>query len=297
MLKPSQVYGVIPALVTPFDAKEELNLESLRRITRHVIDNGAHALMTTGGNGEFPHLTREEKQLVIRTVVDETRGRIPVIAGTAACSTREAIALGEDARRAGADALIVTPPYYFRLPDDALYQFYRDLAANAVLPVIIYNNPLYTGNSLSPALIARLAEIPGIIGLKQSQSDQGQLIEVLRLIGDKISVCTGIDSQFYSALCVGARGVFSTAACVVPRQLVELYDATQAGRHAEAKAMHLRLQMLNRFLEYDPGYVAPCKDGLNMLGLNAGNVRAPFANVTPEEHEELHRVLLNLGLM
>lgn len=297
MITSQDVHGIIPALVTPFDEGENLDEGALRRLTQYAITNGVHALMTTGGNGEFPHLMREEKQRVIQIVVEETRACVPVIAGTAACSTREAILLSQDAKEAGADAIIVTPPYYFPLTDSSLYQFYRDLAAVSPLPVVLYNNPAYTGNPLSPSLIARLAEVPNIIGLKQSASDLGQLVEVLRLVGDRISVCTGIDSQFYAALCVGARGVFSTAACIVPRQMVALYDAVLASQHADARAYHAQLQPLNRFLEYDPGYVAPCKDALNLLGLPAGRVRAPFPNVTPSEHKELRQVLVGLEMI
>lgn len=297
MITSQDVYGVIPALVTPFDERDKLNEGAIRKLTQYVLNNGVHALMTTGGNGEFPHLMREEKQRVIQIVVEETSGRVPVIAGTAACSTREAILLSQDAKEAGADAVIVTPPYYFTLPDSSLYEFYRDLATASPLPVIVYNNPAYTGNPLSPALIARLADIANIIGLKQSESDLGQLVEVLRLVGDRMSICTGIDSQFYASLCVGAKGVFSTAACIVPRQMVALYDAAQAGRYIEAREQHTQLQPLNRFLEYDPGYVAPCKDALNLLGLPAGRVRAPFPDVTASEHQELRQVLVALEMI
>ncbi len=297
MITSEDLHGVIPALVTPFDEKENLDEGALRKITQYVLENGVHAVMTTGGNGEFPHLLREEKQRVTQVVVEETAGRVPVIVGTAACSTREAILLSQDAMDAGADAVIVTPPYYFTLPDDSLHQFYRDLAAASPLPVVVYNNPTYTGNPLSPALIARLAEIPNVIGLKQSESDLGQLVEIIRLIGDRISICTGIDSQFYPSLCVGAIGIFSTAACVIPRQMVALYEAVQAARYADAQAWHVRLQSLNRFLEYDPGYVAPCKEALNLLGLPAGRVRAPFPDVTAAEHKELRHVLSALDMI
>jgi 4-hydroxy-tetrahydrodipicolinate synthase len=290
------LHGVIPAIVTPFTPDDAVDTEALRRLTDHVLQGGVHAIMTTGGTGEFPHLSRDEKRLVTRTVVEQARGRAPVIAGTAACGTREALLLAQDAREVGAAAAIVTPPYYFKLPDRALAAHYRELTRSAGLPIVVYNNPTYTGNNLSPELIAELADVPGIVGLKQSNADLGQLVEVLRLVGDRCAILTGIDSQFYPSLCAGARGIFSTAACVVPRQMVRLYEAQRAGDHAAALRLHQELQALNRFLEYDPGYVAPCKEALAMIGLPCGPVRQPLPELTPEERAGVQAALVALGL-
>ena len=151
--------GVIPAIPTPFTPDgRSVDEAALRSVVRHVVDAGVHGIMTTGGTGEFPHLSREERRRVTEVVVSETAGAVPIFAGTAACSTWEAIALGEDAAAAGADAAILTPPFYFRIPDEQLYGHFADVAASAALPVVVYNNPLYTGNNLSPALIASLME-------------------------------------------------------------------------------------------------------------------------------------------
>ena len=250
--------GVIAAIATPFDGKEKVDISGLKKLVKYAVDGGVHGIMTTGGTGEFPHLQREEKKLITGTVVEAVKERALVIAGTAACSTMEAIALSEDAKKVGTDAIILTPPYYFKLPDESLFTHFRDVARNVKLPVVVYNNPLYTGNNLSPELIARISRLNGIIGLKQSNPDLGQLVEVIRTARKGFAVLTGIDSQFYPALCAGGKGIFSTAACVVPQMMVDIYDAFQNGKHPEALAQHMKLQILNRFLEYDPGYVAPC---------------------------------------
>src|SRR5919201_7158262 len=158
--------GVIPAIPTPFTSDGgRIDEEALRRLVRHVVDGGVHGIMTTGGTGEFPHLSREERRRVTELVVSETSGAVPVFAGTAACSTWEAIALGEDAAAAGADAAILTPPFYFRIPEDMLHRHFASVAASGSLPTVVYNNPLYTGNPLSPTLIATLMELPNVIGL------------------------------------------------------------------------------------------------------------------------------------
>jgi 4-hydroxy-tetrahydrodipicolinate synthase len=299
MLNAERLQGVIPAIPTPFTADgRAVDETALRRVVRHVVDGGVHAIMTTGGTGEFVHLSREERRRVTEIVASEAAGAAPVIAGTAACSTWEAIALGEDAAAAGADAAILTPPFYFRIPEDMLHRHFADVAAASALPVVVYNNPLYTGNNLSPQLIASLMELPNVIGLKQSNDDLGQLVEAMRLSGGSgRSLCTGIDSQFYAALCVGARGIFSTAAAIVPSQMVRLYDLAQAGDHDAARAQHELLQPLNRFLEYDPGYVSPTKEALELMGIGCGPVRRPLPDFPDAERGALRDALAALGAL
>src|SRR2546427_2680878 len=285
--------GVIPAIPTPFTPDgASVDEAALRRVVRHVVDGGVHGIMTTGGTGEFPHLSREERRSVTEVVVSEAAGAVPVYAGTAACSTWEAVALGEDAAAAGADAAILTPPFYFRIPDEMLYRHFADVAASDALPVVVYNNPLYTGNNLSPALIASLMELDGVVGLKQSNDDLGQLVEALRLAeGSGRELCTGIDSQFYAALCVGASGIFSTAAAIVPGPMTRLWNLVEEGDHEGALAQHRALQPLNRFLEYDPGYVSPTKEALRLLGLDCGPVRRPLPDFPEAERPALQQAL------
>ena len=289
--------GVIPAIPTPFTPDgRSVDEAALGRLVRHVLEGGVHGIMTTGGTGEFPHLSREERRLVTEVVIAETAGAVPVYAGTATCSTWEALALGEDAAAAGADAVILTPPFYFPIPDEMLYRHFADVASSGALPAVVYNNPLYTGNNLSPVLIASLMHLDGVVGLKQSNDDLGQLVEALRLAeASGRSLCTGIDSQFYAALSVGARGIFSTAAAIVPAALVRLYDLVQEGSHESALEQHRLLQPLNRFLEYDPGYVSPTKEALAILGLECGPVRRPLPDFPEAERPALKKALAALA--
>ncbi len=296
-MKWEDLRGVIAAIATPFDEHEKVDVSGLKRLTKYVLEGGVHGIMTTGGTGEFPHLLREEKKLVTKTVVDTVKGKIPVIAGTAACSTREAILLSQDAKEVGADAVILTPPYYFKLPDESLFRHFKEVARNVSLPVIVYNNPLYTGNNLSPELFVRLSRIEGIIGAKQSNSDLGQFIEIVRRVKNTFSILTGIDSQFYPSLCIGGRGIFSTAACVVPEMMVEIYEAFEKGDHQEALKRHMKLQILNRFLEYDPGYVSPCKEALRLMGLPSGPVRRPLPTLTSLQKRDLRAAMKELKLI
>jgi 4-hydroxy-tetrahydrodipicolinate synthase len=296
MIESRDVKGVIAAIVTPFSENEDVNYFGLKTIAEYLFDGGIDAIMTTGGTGEFSHLTREEKSGVIKAVAEVCKAKVPIIAGTAACSSRECLQLMEDAQKNGADAAIMVPPYYFILNEDAIFEHFRILAKANILPFVIYNNPLYTGNPMSPALITKLLEIKNIIGLKQSCVDMGQLVEIIRMAKEDTSICTGIDSQFYPALAVGSVGIYSTAGGILPKQMKQIYELFQQGLIKEARDLHIKLQVVNRFLEYDPGYVSPAKEALNMLGLPAGVVRRPMPNLTHVQREGLREALKAIGL-
>ncbi|OGP93773.1 MAG: 4-hydroxy-tetrahydrodipicolinate synthase [Deltaproteobacteria bacterium RBG_16_48_10] len=296
MISGKDIKGIIAAIVTPFSENEEVDYSGLRVITEYLLDGGVDGIMTSGGTGEFPHLTREEKKLVVKTIVEVCKGKVPIIAGTAACSTRECLSLMEDAKESGADAAIMVPPYYFVLNEEAIFNHFKILSQANILPLVIYNNPLYTGNPMSPALIVKLLEMKNIIGLKQSCVDMGQLVEIIRMSKGGSSICTGVDSQFYPALTIGAVGVYSTAGGIFPNQMKQVHNLFLQGRLAQAKDLHIKLQIVNRFLEYDPGYVSPAKEALNMIGLPAGVVRRPMPNLTPGQKEDLRLALRAIGL-
>jgi 4-hydroxy-tetrahydrodipicolinate synthase len=294
----TELRGIIPAIVTPFDADNAVDHAVLRLVTTRLVQGGVHAIMATGGTGEFPHLTAEERKAVIATIVDAVDGAIPVIAGTAACELGETLRLAESAAEVGAGAIISVPPFYFPLPDTALLDYFTRLAETSPLPLFIYNNPLYTGNPLSPELIVALLELPNVVGLKQSEGDLGQLVEIIhqaRTVRDlKKGLFTGIDSQLTGALASGADGVFSSAAGIVPEKIVALFDAAERGDYAGARQQQLDLQPLNRFLEYDPGYVAPAKEALVMIGLDVGEPRAPLPRLDDRQRADLRAALVAL---
>jgi len=295
MITAKDVKGVIAAIATPFHPDESLDPEGLKTLTQYLIDGGVDGIMAVGGTGEFPHLDRQEKKAAIAAICSRAKGNVPVLAGTSGCTIRECLQLMADAKEAGADAAIMVPPYYFVLDEAALFNHFNILAEANILPVVVYNNPLYTGNPMGPALLARLMSVDNIIGLKQSQTDMGQLVEVIRLAETGASICTGIDSQFFPALVVGARGIYSTAATVIPRQMKRIYTLFQEGKIQEARDLHLNIQILNRYLEYDPGYVSPAKEALRMLGLPAGPVRRPMPELTQAQRDGLRSALKAIG--
>lgn len=297
MITSKDIHGVIAAIATPFKDNEDLDLDGLITLTKYLLDGAVDGIMVVGGTGEFPHMDRQEKKAVVQTVSKEVNGAVPVIAGTAACTVRECITLMGDAKDAGADAAIMVPPYYFVLNEDALFCHFETLAREDILPVVVYNNPLYTGNPMSPNLLARLMRVDNIIGLKQSNADMGQLVEALRLTEAASSLCTGIDSQFFPALMAGASGIYSTAASVIPAQMKEIYTLFKENKFSEARRLHFKVQALNRFLEYDPGYVSPAKEALRMMGLPAGPVRRPMPELTQSQKAGLTKALLDLNVL
>jgi 4-hydroxy-tetrahydrodipicolinate synthase len=295
----SELRGIVSAIATPFDEALDVDYAAVAELASRVVSAGVHGIMATGGTGEFPHLEPDERLGVVRTIVQAVGGQVPVIAGTAACDLRQTLRLAEQAADAGADAVISVPPYYFPLPDAALADYFTRLSEGSALPLFIYNNPLYTGNPLSPQLLVELLELPNVVGIKQSEADLGQLVEIIHQVhvvrGLRRGLFTGIDSQLTGALASGADGIFSTAAGIVPRQMVELFDASERGDFADARSRQLQLQPLNRFLEYDPGYVAPAKEALAMIGLDVGQPRPPLPRLSDEQRLQLRQALLAVG--
>ncbi len=297
MMKASDLRGVIAAIPTLFTPEDELDVEGLETLVNFCVDNGVHGIMTTGGNGEFPHLLPEERKQVLETTIETVNGRVPVIACTTACSTKETVLYTEHAETEGADAAIVVPPYYFNLPSEQIFEYYEDVARNTQLPIVVYNNPNYTKNPIPPELMERILDIEGMIGVKQSESNISQATEIIRTKGEEISVMTGIDSQFFPALCIGAKGIFSTASSVVPGLMVELYETFQEGEIMKALELHKELQALNRFFEYDPGYVAPCKEALSLMGMPSGHARAPLPSLSDKDREKIEDALIRLSVL
>jgi 4-hydroxy-tetrahydrodipicolinate synthase len=296
-----QLRGVVPAIVTPFGTNGAVDYAALESLTDRLVKAGVHGIMATGGTGEFPHLSDEERVRATKAIVTATGGSVPVFANTSACATDQAVRLAEEAARVGADAIISVPPYYFPLTDSALLSFFITLADRSPLPLFVYNNPGYTGNPLSPALLVELLQHQRIVGLKQSASDLGQLVEVIYQIRTvrRLDRClmTGIDSHLCAAMGTGAHGIFSTAAGIVPDQVVEIFNLAMAGDFKAAHVAQLRLQPLNRFLEYDPGYVAPAKEALRMLGIEVGDPRPPLPLLTDDERGRLREALSTLRVL
>lgn len=290
-----QPRGIIPAMATPFTADGELNEEALRQLTRHLIEGGVHGLFATGSQGEFWALTPDERQRVWEIVLEETEGRVPVYAGTGAVTTREVMELNRRAEEVGVDAVSIITPFFVRPTEAELEAHYRSIAEATSLPILLYNNPGRTGVNLSAELVARLAEVENIVGIKDSSGDLTLTAEYIRLTPDDFAVLSGRDTLIFAGLAHGTEGAIAATANVVPALVVEIYEAFQAGEIERARRAQERLAPLR--LAFGLGsFPVVVKEALELIGISAGPCRGPVGPLPPEKRAELRRVLLGLGL-
>jgi 4-hydroxy-tetrahydrodipicolinate synthase len=288
--------GAYTALVTPFDRQGNLDEEGLRRLVRFQIEEGIDGLVPVGTTGECATLSYEEHERVIEIVVEEAKGRVPVIAGTGSNSTREALMLTRFAKEAKADAALLVVPYYNRPTQEGMYRHFKELAEKVDLPQILYNIPSRTGVNLLPQTVARLAEVKNIVGIKEASTvDQvSEIIELTR--GKDFVVFSGNDNQTLPILSLGGVGVISVASNVAPKLVAEMVRAFRRGDLEGARELHYRLSPLFKalFLETNP---APVKAALEMMSLPAGAPRLPLVEVSQQTREALRKVLIDLGLL
>src|SRR6266481_3595662 len=236
------IHGIIPPVATPMQANEDLDLPRLKWFLDHLIGEGVHGVFVLGTNSEFYALDDREKQEVIATAVAHVRRRVPVYAGTGAESTREAVRLTKMAEREGADGVSVITPYFVSPSQQEIFDHYRRIAESTSLPVILYNNPSTCGGiKIDIDTVARLAQIPNILGIKDSSGDLQNTNEYVRVVPDRFSVMQGRDTLIYPSLLFGARGAVPASANVAPALCAEIYEAYTRGDHRAAKAAQLRL--------------------------------------------------------
>ena len=269
--------GVFPALVTPFVLKtEEVDEAAYRRLIRHVLPH-VDGLVTSGTTGEFPYLTREEQKRLVAIGVEEAQGK-PVIAGCGAPSTQEALTLARDAQEAGASAVLVVTPYFLHPSDKGIYQHFYDIATAIEVPLILYNIPQVMDAYLPRTVIEDLADIPNIVGLKDSSGNLTYTLEVLEYAGDRLDVFIGCDEVVLPALAGGVSGVILASAQVYPEVWQEVISLVGLGRLDEARALQRRVQKLSRIFCRHGGGVA-VKAALKMMGLDMGVPRKPLKAV------------------
>ena len=294
--------GSIVALITPF-RDGAIDEEALERLVEFQCANGTGGLVPCGTTGESPTLTSEEHERVVALTVRaarrwaERRGArpVPVIAGAGSNSTAEAIGYSEAAARDGADALLQITPYYNKPTQEGLYRHFAAVAAATDLPIVLYNVPGRTGVNLLPETVARLAELPTIVGIKEASGNLDHSSEIRRLCGPDFAILSGDDSLTLPILAVGGAGVISVVANIAPAQTAALVDAWRAGAIAEAQRLHGQLFGLARamFLETNPG---PVKAAAELLGLCSGELRLPLAPVGAGTRERIAAALAEAGL-
>lgn len=284
--------GVFAPHITPFDKSGEIDWNALRELVEFWIEGELAGLVPCGSNGEAPHLLREERRRVIETVVDAVNGRVLVIAGTGAISTKETIQLTKDAEDAGADATLIVTPFYFKYSMKELYTHYSSIIEAVDIPIVLYNVPKFTGFSIQPELVHKLAsEYSNIIGIKDSSGNLSQISELIRLVGEKIAVLAGTADVALPTLMLGGKGAVIAVANVAPKLCGNLYKAFKDGKFDEAAKLQRKISYLNEILVRRYNQLSAIKAALNLKGLPAGYPRKPALPLEDSEKEKIKELL------
>ena len=287
--------GSMVAVVTPMKADGALDFEALARLVEFHVENGTDAIIAVGTTGESPTLDFEEHITVIRKVVELVKDRIPVIAGTGANSTAEALHLTQRAMAAGADACLLVTPYYNKPTQEGLYRHYQLIANTVPIPQILYNVPGRTACDLKPETVERLANIPNIIGIKEASTLE-RIQDLLRRCGDRLDIYSGDDGIAAEAMLSGAKGVISVTANVAPRLMHEMSMAALAGDRAKTNAINQQLAGLHQalFLESNP---IPVKWAVHQLGLMSPGIRLPLTPLSEPFQPAVQAAMQQAGVI
>lgn len=287
--------GSIVALVTPMK-EDEVDVYRLRELVEYHIEMGTHGLVAAGTTGEAGSLSHDEKILVIKTVIDQARERIPVIAGTAMNATKECIGLTHEAMKQGACAALIMAPAYIKPTQEGLYQHYSTIAQAVPLPIILYNVPGRTACDILPETVASLAKISNIVGIKDATGQMTRLQQILRLSEGKIDVFSGDDATCAQWMLAGAKGTISVTANVAPKWMAKMSDLALDRDQASCLRIHDQLMPLHEllFVESNP---IPVKWALNRMGLIGNELRLPMTQLSVSHHHALESALKSLELI
>ncbi len=290
--------GIIPPVVTPMTADQEVDLPGLRKHIDLMLARGVHGIFVLGTTGEFYALDEREKFLIVTDAVAHVGGRSPVYVGTGAETTREVIRLTKMAEREGASGVSVITPYFIKPNQNELADHFRRVAESTSLPVVLYNNPATCGGlSIEPETVARLAEMPNIIGIKDSSGDLQNTIEIIRQTPrDTFSVLNGRDTLILSAIQMGAQGAIPASCNIAPDLCVGIYESFTRGEIEAAREFQSRLHGVRMAMSLGTGNSA-VKEAMTLLGRSAGPMRSPILPFSEAQKAKLKGILEKAGLM
>ncbi len=288
--------GSCCAIITPFDKNGDINFPALKEIVEFQVENGTDCICACGTTGEASTMNDKEHLSVIEFIVNTVNGRIPVIAGTGSNDTRHGLDLCKDACALGVDGLLVVTPYYNKTSQRGLIHHYTTLADSVDKPIIIYNVPGRTGCNVAPATLKTLSEHPNIAGIKEASGNMAQVVEMMSLCADKIDFYSGNDEINIPIIAMGGSGAISVLANVAPAQTHNMIKYALDGDYKNASKMQMEaLDLINSlFCEVNP---IPVKEGMNLLGFEAGYTRLPLYEMAPENVERLRNSMKNYGLI
>jgi len=287
--------GSFTALITPF-ANGKVDEKAFQDLVAWQIEQGTHGLVPCGTTGESPTLSHEEDMRVTALCVEAAKGRVPVVAGTGSNNTAEAIRLTRAAKEAGADAVLVVTPYYNKPTQEGLYQHYKAIHDTVEIPIVIYNIPGRSVVDMSVETMARLAELPRIVGVKDATADLARPAKTRQAIGPDFTQLSGEDATVVPFLAQGGHGCISVTSNVAPRACADLHEAWQRGDIATVQSINDRLMPLHQalFVESSP---APVKYGASLLGRCRNALRLPLVTVKPETEVKVRDAMMHAGLI
>jgi len=291
-----KITGSIVALVTPMRADGAVDHEALAKAVDRVIEAGSAAIVSVGTTGESATLDVDEHTDVIRRTIDVAAGRVPIIAGTGANSTTEAIHLTAAAKAAGADAALLVTPYYNKPPQEGLYRHFKAVAEAVDIPQILYNVPGRTAVDMLPSTVERLADVPGIVGIKEAKGDLDRVRELVALGLPDFALYSGDDATARDSILLGFDGDISVTANVAPEGMARMCAAALAGDAETAAAIDADLAALHRSLFVEPNPI-PVKWALAELGLIDEGIRLPLVPLDPAFHAEVRAAIKAAGLL
>ncbi len=293
---PLAIRGSIVALVTPMHSDGSVDYPALRRLVDWHIDQGTDCISPVGTTGESPTIPVDEHIEIVRTVVEQVAGRVPVMAGAGANSTREAIELSRRCKEVGADCVLSVVPYYNKPTQDGMVAHFSAIAEAVDIPVVLYNVPGRTVADMSVETALRLAEVPGIIGIKEASGNIDRAAQLIKHAPPSFSIYSGDDPTAVALMLLGGHGNVSVTANIVPRQMHALCAAALAGDAALASKLHFALIELNQLLFCEPNPI-PAKQALHLMGRIGPGLRLPLTPLQASNLAPLRRALQGLGLL
>ena len=295
-MKFENITGSIVAMITPYHGDGSVNFEVLTQLLERQIQAGTSAILTLGTTGEYSTMSHEEDASVVAHTVKVVNGRVPVIVGSGSNSTATQLEKSIEYQNMGADALLLIAPYYNKANPEGMYRHFASAADAVHIPCLLYNVPGRTGCSIPVSVVARLAKHPNICGIKEASGDMSYAMKVARLVGPDFALWSGNDDLTVPLLSVGASGVISVFANVMPAMCRQIVEDYLSGKQARAAAKQLKyLELINDlFLEVNP---IPVKAAMNMMGLNAGPLRLPLCEMDAGHAAKLKNSLQEAGLL
>lgn len=287
--------GSFTAIVTPFK-DGELDEAAFRGLIDFQIEGGSHGIVPCGTTGESATLSHGEHHRVVEVAIEQAAGRVPIIAGTGSNSTRESISLTKHAERAGANGCLVITPYYNKPNPQGLYEHFKAVAEATSLPIIMYNVPSRTGRNMMPDEVARAAEIPNIVGIKEATGDLSQVSDVIGLCPDDFVVLSGDDFTVLPLISLGGKGVITVTGNVAPGKMAGMCDAALKGDWKQAREIHYYLRPVYKAMFFETNPI-PAKTALKLMGKITGEVRMPLAPMSEANEARLAAVLKEAGLL